>query len=100
MHFANPPSFTCRVEVAGWIKSYICPTVVCAMMFAMRCAFPPHMITLFQCDGVFGNLMEIKEINVEMTYNSVHAKDTTCIQLNLLVLQTSTNMYTLSLLLD
>lgn len=44
--------------------------------------------------------MEIKEINVEMTYNSVHAKDTTCIQLNLLVLQTSTNMYTLSLLLD
>lgn len=44
--------------------------------------------------------MEIKEINVEMAYNSVHAKDTACIQLNLLVLQSSTNMYTLSLLLD
>ena len=43
--------------------------------------------------------MEIKEINVKVTYNDVHAKDTICIQLNLLVLQTGTNLYTLFLLL-
>lgn len=44
--------------------------------------------------------MEIKEINVGITYNSVHAKDMICIHLNFLVLETSTNMYTLFLLLD
>ncbi|CAI7628188.1 unnamed protein product [Penicillium discolor] len=48
---------------------------------------------------VFENVMEIKEINVGVTYNDVHAKDTIYIQLNLLVLQTSTNLYTLLLLL-
>ncbi|KAJ5863498.1 hypothetical protein N7455_007566 [Penicillium solitum] len=57
------------------------------------------LLCLFQCDGVFENVMEIKEINVKVTYNDVHAKDTICIQLNLLVLQTGTNLYTLFLLL-
>lgn len=70
------------------------------MIFTKSCAFPRHTIrSLFQCDSVFENVMEIKEINVGVTYNDVHAKDTICIQLNLLVLQTSTNLYTLLLLL-
>lgn len=63
------------------------------------CISSPHYRSLFQCDGVFENVMEIKEINVKVTYNDVHAKDTICIQLNLLVLQTGTNLYTLFLLL-
>lgn len=36
--------------------------------------------------------MEIKEINVEMTYNAVHATDLLCPGLEFLVLQTGTNV--------
>ncbi|KAJ5882644.1 uncharacterized protein N7529_001316 [Penicillium soppii] len=38
------------------------------------------------------NVMQIKDINVEMTYNAVHATDTLCSELNFLVLQIGTNL--------
>ncbi|KAJ5419962.1 hypothetical protein N7465_002481 [Penicillium sp. CMV-2018d] len=43
-------------------------------MYAMSCAFPPHPYdrSLFQCDTGFESVMEIKEINVGITYNAHH----------------------------
>lgn len=75
----------------------------CGMSHNVRnelCISSPHDRSLFQCDTGFENVMEIKEINVGITYNAVHAKDMICIHLNFLVLEASTNMYTLFLLLD
>lgn len=38
------------------------------------------------------NVMQIKEINVGMTYNAVHATDALCPKLEFVVLQTGTNV--------
>lgn len=37
-------------------------------------------------------VMEIKDINVGMTYNAVHATDALCPELEFVVLQTGTNV--------
>lgn len=38
------------------------------------------------------NVMQIKDINVRMTYNAVHATDALCSDLEFVVLQTGTNV--------
>lgn len=44
------------------------------------------------------NVMDIKNINVSMTYNAVHACDTLCKNMAFFVLQTGTNVcYTLQI---
>ena len=72
-----------------WVSSACLPYVIC---YDMICIEVDTRTAYSNATAYSENVMDIRDINVNMTRNAVHACDRLCTKMKFFVLQTGTNV--------